>query len=62
MKDVLYQNELGLDIRCDRLSKELVEELHLRQVEVNCYTCDTVELAESLIEMGVDYITTNILE
>ena len=62
MKQNLYQHKLDLDIYYERLTKELVDELHANQVEVNCYTCDDVSKAEALVEMGVDYITSNILE
>lgn len=62
MKQELYQYHLGLDIRYDRLSTSIIQEFHNHGLEVNCWTCDTVQDANMLIEMGVDYITTNILE
>ena len=31
-------------------------------MRINCWTCDDKASAEELISMGVDYITTNILE
>ena len=37
-------------------------ELHSRNITVNCWTCDSPERAAELIAMGVDQITTNILE
>lgn len=60
--DALVKNHLDLDIRYSRLTKELVEKLHKAGIEVNCWTCDEKEIGEELVEMGVDYITTNILE
>ena len=44
------------------LSRELVDRLHALGLVVNCWTVDDVARAEALIAMGVDQITTNILE
>lgn len=53
---------LDLDIHYSALNKDIVNTLHDLGIEVNCWTCDNKEDAEKLVEMGVDYITTNILE
>lgn len=53
---------LGLDIRYTSLSREIVEQVHSIGQEVNCWTVNDSADGEKLIEMGVDYITTNILE
>lgn len=58
----LVQHKLELDIYHIRLTKEVVEKLHSRGIKVNCWTCDDKARAEELIEMGVDFITTNIIE
>ena len=58
----LVDNKLNLDIYYPRLNREVVEKLHANGILVNCWTCDKPEDAEKLIEMGVDYITSNILE
>jgi len=58
----LIDNRLDLDIRYDFLTEELVAKLHSMGFEVNCWTCDNKADAEKLVKMGVDYITTNILE
>ena len=42
--------------------KALVEELHAGHIKVNCWTCNDSGTAGELIAMGVDFITTNILE
>lgn len=60
--NVLVVNKLDLDIRHTRLSKNIIDNLHIMGIEVNCWTCNDREIAEKLISMGVDYITTNILE
>ena len=60
--EVLKRNKLDADIHYTDLSKEKVDLLHSLGIKVNCWTVDIPCDAHSLIEMGVDYITTNILE
>lgn len=60
--DRLTANGFDLDISHKALTAELVELCHSRGVRVNCWTVDDPERAAELIEWGVDYITTNILE
>lgn len=59
---ILCDNKLDLDVQYRYLTKENVNLLHLYVIEVNCWTCDNKEDAEKLVDYGVDYITTNILE
>lgn len=59
---VLAENRLGLDVHYSRLDRALVQRLHSLGIVVNCWTCNEKEAAEALAEMGVDFITTNILE
>ncbi len=59
----LSEYRLNLDTAYQALiSKEVVDKVHDLGLTVNCWTCDTKEIAEKMIEYGVDYITTNILE
>ena len=58
----LVKYSLDCDIHYPILTKDLVDLLHRDGIEVNCWTCDSRDDAERLIEMGVDYITSNILE
>jgi len=58
----LKEKHIDADVYYPALTKEIVDHLHGLGLEVNCWTCDSKEDAERLIEMGVDYITTNILE
>lgn len=51
-----------LDDRHTDLTKEWVDRFHAEGLEVNAWTVDNPEVAEKLVEMGVDYITSNILE
>ena len=59
---ILGENKFALDIHFSQMNKERVDLLHANGIEVNCWTVDDKETAESLLEMGVDYITSNILE
>lgn len=66
VKDDLLQtlkaNRLDLDIYHPVLTKDLVEQVHEAGGTVNVWTVDQIEDAEKLLDMGVDYITSNILE
>ena len=44
------------------VTKEWVDRFHEAGLQVTCYTIDDRNVAESLAEMGVDYIMTNRLE
>lgn len=58
----LTQYQLGLDVKHTALTGELVEAIHTAGLEVNVWTVDTPEDAARVMAMGVDYITSNILE
>lgn len=59
----LNEYRLNLDTAYQAIiSKDIVDKVHALDLTVNCWTCDTKEVAERMIEYGVDYITTNILE
>ena len=62
VRDTLLTHRLGLDIGYSSLTPEIVAELHAHGLSVNCWTCDDLEEAKRLAAMGVDYITTNIVE
>lgn len=53
---------LDIDIKYTALNKENVRLLHSKGIKINCWVCDNKKEAERLVKMGVDYITTNILE
>ena len=59
---LLKEHRLDLDVFYKRLTKEWIDELHAAGIKVNCWTCDDSAEAEKLVEMGVDFITSNILE
>lgn len=60
--DTLCKHRLGLDSDHKYLTAPIVQMLHEHGITVNCWTCDDPERAQVLVEMGVDQITTNILE
>ena len=58
----LIADKFDADVRHDALNKEIIENLHKNNVLINCWTVDSKERAEELVLLGVDFITTNILE
>lgn len=58
----LKVNRLDLDIHYTLLTEKIVHAVHAIGQKVNCWTVNSAEDANRLIDMGVDYITTNILE
>lgn len=60
--ETLKTYSLGLDIDYKALTKEIVDQVHEAGFQVNCWTVNDPADGERLIEMGVDYITSNILE
>ncbi|HOJ47544.1 MAG TPA: glycerophosphodiester phosphodiesterase family protein [Bacillota bacterium] len=60
--DTLKQHNLDLDIYYTRLNEENVKQLKEAGILINAWTCDNKEAAEHLVALGVDFITSNILE
>ena len=60
--DTLVENKMDLDILFTAVTKEWVDKCHERGIEVNVWTVDDPEVANRMIECGVDYITSNRLE
>lgn len=58
----LVEHKMDIDAYFTCLTKENVAEMHSKGIVVNCWTVDRLEDAEKLIEIGVDQITSNILE
>lgn len=61
-EEVLCSHRLGLDSYYKVLNRGVIDRLHAAGLEVNCWTVDDPQWAADLIAMGVDYITSNILE
>lgn len=62
IQEQLSKYSLDIDIGFWFLSREIVAELHAHGITVNCWTCNERDQAEQLIDWGVDFITSNILE
>lgn len=60
--DRLKAQNLDLDIRHTALTAEHVALCHENGIKVNCWTVDDPDRARELADMGVDFITSNILE
>ena len=58
----MLENKLDADIHWKALTKDFVNMMHENERVVNCWTVDSLAAAESLRDMGVDMITSNILE
>ena len=59
---LLLENRFDLDINYTSLSSEIIGKCHDNGIKVNCWTVNEPADAERLIDYGVDYITTNIIE
>ncbi len=62
LTETLLKYRLNLDILYTRLNKENIATLHSKGIKVNGWTCDNKDEAEKLASLGIDFITTNILE
>ena len=60
--EMLIRDKIDASVYHKVLTAKAVERFHAAGLKVNCWTIDKVSDAEKFILMGVDYITTNILE
>jgi len=58
----LKEHNLDLDINYKALTEENVKQIKGEGIFLNCWTVDDPAIAQKLIDWGVDFITTNILE
>ena len=58
----LISDGIDVDVKYTALDKKIIEQLHEQGLKVNCWTVDDKNTAEKLVEWGVDFITSNILE
>ena len=58
----LKKDGMDLDIHRGAVDRKLIDLCHQNGIEVNAWTVDDPEQAQSFMDMGIDYITTNILE
>ncbi len=57
-----YENQFGLDCYFEPINKEVIDGFHAHSLKVNAWTVNRLEEAQRLIDLGIDYITTNIIE
>ncbi len=60
--DTLKKHSLDLDIYYKALTAERAQALHDAGIEINVWTVDGLEDAQRMVEYGVQYITSNIIE
>ncbi len=60
--EVLASKKMDIDIAYQSLDKKQIEKLHKKGIRINCWTCNNPEDAQKLISLGVDFITSDILE
>lgn len=60
--DSLVKYNLDIDIKNTAVTAELCRKIHDAGKVINTWTVDTVEEGQRVMECGVDFITTNILE
>ena len=58
----LIKYNVDLDIKHTAVTAELCKKIHDAGKVINCWTVDTVEDGQRVIDCGIDFITTNILE
>ena len=58
----MAEKGLGIDARLDLFNEEIMRKCREKGVETNAWTVNKPEDARRLMDWGIDYITTNILE
>ena len=61
VKQKLVEHKMDLDIYHLHVTPALVAEMHEKGILVNCWTVDDPVRGQELADMGVDFITSNIL-
>ena len=62
LRDTLIRYRLDLDIHYQALTGAFTALLHQNGLRVNVWTVNTLEDARRMMDLGVDFITSNILE
>lgn len=58
----LVERKMGIDARFDWFTEEIMHKCREKGVATNTWTVNDPETAKKLIDWGIDYITSNILE
>lgn len=59
---LVKKHHIDLDVHFDMITKDFVDACHKEGIKVNVWTVDNPEIADRVIEAGVDFVTTNRLE
>ena len=59
---LMNKYSIDLDVEYKVVTKEVIDKIHANGHRINCWTCDDKATAEKLVDWGIDYITSNILE
>lgn len=62
MMEVLDRHSFDVSLRCDKVSREVVDEIHKHGHKINVWYANSQADTERMINIGVDYICTNIFE
>ena len=62
MLDTFARHRIGLDLCYRGIDADLVRRAHACGLEVNAWVVNDLETAQRMLDCGVDYLTTNILE
>lgn len=60
--EILKKYHFDIDAKHTAVKEEMISRFHENGIKVNVWTVNTAERAERLQQIGVDYITTNIVE
>ncbi|MBQ6893382.1 MAG: hypothetical protein IJN48_04175 [Clostridia bacterium] len=60
--DILTSNNFDVDVYYKALTAEQAKLLKEKGIKINVWTCNTEEYGDKMVELGVDFITTNTLE
>jgi len=58
----VVKDKFDVDVNYKALNEKNIKKFHDAKIRINCWTVDKKKTAEKLALLGVDYITTNILE
>ena len=54
--------KMDIDIDYEKLTDEIVKKMHDKNLKVNVWTVDDIDVLRKLEDMGVDYITSNVFD
>lgn len=58
----LADRKMGIDMRDERYTEEILKKCQEKGIETNAWTVNDPDMARKLIDWGIDFLTSNILE